>query len=407
MIETTKVGASGAGWRRLGQCAASVAVVVLLAACGGGSDSSSSGGNNNGGGTAACSSSFTDSFGNSVSAATLRTLPGADLVVADGSGGGSGGGDAGADGTGADGAAIANTTIRITDVNGKSISTTTDASGYFRVNIGGLKQPLVASVERSGNAWKSAMVDVIQGCRSNFYTLNLTGLTDLVLSEVATAAGVSGGADAVTPAVLAANSARVSTAVQTVNTRVTAQLQAAGLNPATFNPLTTAFKPDSTGYDKVLDSVTITKTSGGSTTIDTSGGSGTLAGKWSMTVTEDGTDYTAPDQVDGAAVPSSATIAGVNYNSVLAAANGTYTGEGFTVTTNGNTVTVVGPDINMTYTINNFTVSNYSGCGSCGVGSAVSFAYSYSITFSGTVSGQPISTTNLSGTASIRYVRVS
>jgi hypothetical protein len=404
MNETVMQRVWGGQWRRLGRYAASAAVAVLLAACGGGSDSTGSSG---GAGGSSCSRTFTDSFGNTVSCTTMRALPGAELVSGADNGGDAGAGDAGADGTGADGAPIANATIRITDVAGKTVTTTTNASGYFRVNIGGLKQPLVASVQRSNNAWRSALVEVIQPGRSAFYTLNLTGLTDLVLAEVATAAGVTGGSDAVTPSVLAANSARVATAVQAVNQRVSAQLQAAGINPATFNPLSTAFQANSTGYDLVLDSVTITKTSGGSTTVDTSGGSGSLAGKWSMTVTEDGSSYTAPDQVDGTGVPSSASIAGVNYNSVLAAANGTYTGDGFTVTTNGNTVTVVGPDINMTYTINNFVVTNYSGCGSCGVGSEVSFAYTYSITFSGTVSGQPVSATNLSGTASIRYVRVS
>lgn len=395
MTETTWARVQGHAWRRVGKAAAGVAVAVLLAACGGGSDSDS------GSSVQACSNAFTDSFGNSVSAAALRTLPGADLV-----GGGDGaGGDAGADGTGADGAAIANAAIRITDANGKVINTTTDGSGYFRVNIGGMKQPLVASVQRSGNAWKSAMIDVIQGCRGSFYTLNLTGLTDLVLAEVATAAGVSGGADAVTPAVLAANSSRVPTAVQTVNARVSTQLQAAGLNPSTFNPLTSAFRPDATGYDQVLDRVTITKTSGGTTTIDTSGGGGsTLAGQWEMFVTVEGQEFSA-GLVDGSGVPATEILAGTDYNTVLASAGGSYTSDGYTTTVNGNSVTTVGPNVNLTTTINSFNVNNYSGCGSCGVGSAVSFAYSYDYTLSGSVEGQTFTNMPFVGSAQVRYVR--
>jgi hypothetical protein len=394
MTQTTWMRLQDSAWRRMGQVAATAAVAVLLTACGGGSDSDT------GTEAQACSNAFTDSFGNSVSAAALRTLPGADFV-----GGGEGAGDAGADGTGADGAAIANAAIRITDADGKVINTTTDASGYFRVNIGGMKQPLVASVQRSGNAWKSAMIDVIQSCRSSFYTLNLTGLTDLVLAEVAAAAGVSGGSDAVTPAVLAANSSRVSTAVQTVNQRVSTQLQAAGLDPTTFNPLTSAFRPDATGYDKVLDSVTITKTSGGTTTIDTSGGGGsTLTGQWEMFVTVEGQEFSA-GTVDGSVVPATEVLAATDYNVVLSSAGGTYTSEGYTVTVNGNSVTTVGPNVNLTTVINNFTINSYSGCGSCGVGSNVSFAYTYDYTFSGTAEGQSFNNLNFVGSAQVRYVR--
>lgn len=394
MTETIGVRRYGGAWRRLGQVAASAAVAVLLAACGGGSDSGTDTG------AVACSTAFTDSFGNTVSPATLRGLPGAEFV----DGGDASAGDAGADGTGADGAAIANATIRITDVNNKVITTTTDANGYFRVNIGGMKQPLVASVQRSGNAWKSAMVDVIQGCRSSFYTLNLTGLTDLVLAEVASAAGVSGGSDAVTPTVLAANSSRVSTAVQTVNQRLSSQLTAAGLDPATFNPLSAAFRPDLTGYDQVLESVTITKTSGGTTTIDTSGGGSTLTGQWEMFVTVEGQEFSA-GTVDGSLVPATQVLAGTDYNVVLSSAGGTYTSEGYTVTVNGNTVTTVGPNVNLTTVINNFVVTNFTGCGSCGVGSAVSFAYTYDYTLSGTAEGQSFNNLNVAGSAQVRYVR--
>lgn len=401
MTETTWTCWSSLAWRRVGRAVACSAVAVLLAACGGGSDGDT---NTGGGGTvgpAACSTSFTDSFGNTVAPATLRSLPGAEFVGADVGGAGA---DAGADGTGADGAAIANTTIVITDVNNKSITTRTDANGYFRVNIGGLKQPLVATVQRSGNAWKSAMVDVIQGCRTSFYTLNLTGLTDLVLSEVALAAGVTGGSDAVTPALLAANPSRVSSAVQTVNQRVSTQLQAAGLDPASFNPLTTAFRPNLTGYDQVLESVSITKTSGGSTVIDTSGGGGTLGGQWEMYVSVEGQEFSI-GIFDGSVVPSSEAIASTNYNSVLSTAGGTYTGDGFTTTVSGNTVTTVGPNVNVTTVINDFTVTSYSGCGACGVGSSVSFSYSYDYTFSGTADGQTFNNERFVGSAQLRYVR--
>ena len=388
-------------WGQVGRWVAGVAMVTLLTACGGGSDTASNGGGGGGGGggtPTGCTKTFEDSFGNTVSCLEMRALPGADFA-----GGDAGAGDAGADGTGADGAPIVNATIRITDADGKVVTTTTNATGYFRVNIGGLKQPLVAAVQRSGNAWRSAMVEVIQPGRSKFYTLNLTGLTDLVLSELATASGVSGGSDAVTPSVLAANSSRLASAIQTVNQRVSAQQQAAGITTSTFNPLTSAFRADSTGYDKVLDSVTITKTSGG-TTIDTSGGGSTLTGQWEMILTVEGQEFSAGN-VDASVVPSTEVLAATDYNVVLSSAGGTYTSDGYTVTVNGNTVTTVGPNVNLTTVINNFTVTNYSGCGSCGVGSSVSFAYTYDYTFSGTAEGQSFNNLNFAGSAQVRYVR--
>ena len=400
MTENTLVLSRQPSWWRLGRYASGLALAAILAACGGGSDSTTNTGGGGGVTPTGCTKTFEDSFGNSVTCAAMRALPGADFA-----GGDAGAGDAGADGTGADGAPIANATIRITDADGKVVTTTTDATGYFRVNIGGLKQPLVAGVQRSNNAWRSAMVEVIQPGRSKFYTLNLTGLTDLVLAELASASGVSGGADAVTPSVLAANSARLATAVQTVNQRVATQLQAAGISPSSFNPLTSAFLANSTGYDQVLDSVTITKTSGGTTTIDTSGGGGsTLAGQWEMFVTVEGQEFSA-GLVDGSGVPATEILTVTDYNNVLASAGGSYTSDGYTTTVNGNSVTTVGPNVNLTTTINSFNVNNYSGCGACGVGSVVSFAYSYDYNLSGSVEGQTFTNMPFVGSAQVRYVR--
>lgn len=398
MIENTVFLPRIPAWRRLGRHAAGLALAAILAACGGGSDSTDTGG---GGGTpTGCTKTFEDSFGNSVTCAAMRALPGADFV-----GGDAGAGDAGADGTGADGAPIANATIRITDADGKVVTTTTDATGYFRVNIGGLKQPLVAGVQRSGNAWRSAMVEVIQPGRSKFYTLNLTGLTDLVLAELASASGISGGSDAVTPSVLAANSSRLSTAVQTVNQRVSAQLQAAGISATSFNPLTSAFRADSTGYDKVLDSVTITKTDNGSTILDPTGASA-LSGQWTMVVIVEGTEVNV-GTFAGSAVPSSSAIVDTDFEAAIGQAASSYSSDGYTVTGNGNTVTVVGPGTNLTITINTFSLANYTGCGSCGVGSTVSYSMNYSYTYNGFDSTTTFNNLTLSGTSTVRYTRVS
>lgn len=399
MTANTVFSPSQSSWWRLGRYATGFAFAAMLAACGGGADSTTDTGG--GGGTpTTCTTNFTDSFGNQVTCATMKTLAGAEFV-----GGDSGSGDAGADGTGADGAAIANATIRITDANGKVVTTTTDATGYFRVNIGGLKQPLVAAVQRSNNAWRSAMVEVIQPGRSQFYTLNLTGLTDLVLTELASASGVSGGSNAVTPAVLTANSSRLPTAVQTVNQRVAAQLQAAGLSTSTFNPLTSAFRADSTGYDQVLDSVTITKSSDGTTTLDPTGGS-TLTGQWNGTTVVEGQTISL-GTVDGSAVPASLPNVSLTSDAAYQQIISSYAGSSYTITTNGNVVTITGPGTNLTVTINSFSAGNYAGCGSCGVGSTVSYSISYSFTYNGTDAGETFNNLVLSGSITLSYQRIS
>lgn len=221
-----------------------------------------------------CATNFVSSFDEDVNCDEIRALPGGEFVFRGGDGGGNGGdggggdgGDAGADGTGADGAPIQNAVIIFTDAEGRIVRTRTDSVGYFRINIGGLVAPITARIQRSNNAWMSAMVEIIEKApaRTDFYTINLTGLTDAALARLAQDAGVPGGSDAVTPSVLATNSSRLPNAIASVNSQISPQLSASGLSAQSFNPFNMPFRPDRTGYDKVLDSLTITKSSSGTT----------------------------------------------------------------------------------------------------------------------------------------------
>lgn len=219
---------------------------------------------------------FTDSFGASVSCEEMKLLAGANLAFVEGGGGSeasSGAGEAGADGTGADGEAIANMELEFVDINGNKVTTRTNANGYFRISLRGMKAPLVATVKRSGNPWKSMLVADIVRAPANraFYTINLTGLTDVVASDLAKKAGLSN-ADALTPAAVNAQKAAVPEIIAATNLKVSSQLIAAGLNPATFDPLKTPFVPNRTGYDQVLESVSITRspTTGSDVTVGTS-----------------------------------------------------------------------------------------------------------------------------------------
>ncbi len=229
----------------------------LLASCGGGGGGGATGGSP---APVAQCAPFSDSFGIAVSCAEMNALAGASLPFLEGSGG-DGAGDGGADGGAGDGAPIANTDLKFTDINGKTVTTKTDANGYYRISLRGLKAPLVATVLRNNKPWKSMLVaDIVRApANRKFYTINLTGLTDYVVSEVAKKEGLSS-PDAITPQAVASQKAQIPTIITAINNTLSAQLAAVGLNASSFNPLNTPFQAVLTdNYDKLLESVAVVR----------------------------------------------------------------------------------------------------------------------------------------------------
>lgn len=411
-------GAADRAW--LKHLVMALATTALVAGCGGGGGEEDKK-DDPGPQPVACSTVYTDSYNRPVTCAEMRALPGANFwESADASGAADGNdGGAGADGVGADGAPIANTTIRIIDVDGKTVDVITNAEGYFRVNIGGLKQPLVATVLREGNAWRSAMVDVIETgtARQKFYTLNVTGLTDLVLTQARVLAGKSDGSDAVTPVWLSNNLPRVSDAVTAVKQQFTTQLQQAGIDVANFDPLRTPFKADRTGYDQVLESVTINKENGITIVdpVDPVPEPSGLSGTWDLSLTTITAGYSYPLEsigpVDGVSVPRSASdlalIDELRKNSGLFE---TESYDEYTVTSTINdgkfVVTMTGPGTNYTTSIDKWDVNNYVGCGACEVGSTVSLDIQASVSFSGMVDGIQSATGSFDYTMKFQWRRV-
>ncbi len=211
--------------------------------------------------TPACPA-FTDSFGRPVTCSEMALLAGANLPFVDGGGGtGDGSGDGGADGSAGDGAPIANTVLRFTDINGKQVTTTTDARGYFRISLRGLKAPLLASVQRDNKPWQSLLITDIVRAPANrrFYTLNLTGLTDVVASELAKRDGLVN-PQALTPAALVRQKAQVPAIIAAIKNTIREQIEAAGLDFSTFDPLNTPFEAVlSDKYDVLLERLIIDK----------------------------------------------------------------------------------------------------------------------------------------------------
>ena len=240
--------------------AAAFAALTLLG-CGGGGD---------GGGGATVA--ILDSFGQAVS---------------DGDGG-IGAGDSGADGTAGEGKPIVGARVQVTDSTGKTVSATTDAQGYYRVKVTSFSPPFVAKVTKSdGKVLHSLSVTALKV--NGFITLNLSGLTDKVASDVAVKAGKKGAAD-LTPQIVAADPAAVSQAVSNLASQLASVITAAGLNPSTFDPIGAPFRPNLTGYDFVLENVKVVVAPDGSTQVTpTLAGASPVdkyVGTWSHCVTE-------------------------------------------------------------------------------------------------------------------------
>ncbi len=240
------------GWR-LAAGSLAIAAFAALTACGGGSGNFVFTGYPN-------SNYFSgiDSFGESVGGSDSSGL---------------GGGDSGADGTGGEGRPFANATITLTDVNGKSASATTDAKGYYRAKITGFTPPIIASARENRANGKTYYSLTTASPRANgFITINITGFTDFVASTIAIAAGKAGAAD-LTATIVSQNPGEVAKAIAKLRQAISAELTAKGLNPDTFEPLTMPFRADGSGkgYDGVLDTTLVTKSSSGATQITQNG----------------------------------------------------------------------------------------------------------------------------------------
>lgn len=224
--------------------------IALLAGCGGGSAGS----------PAADNVRIVDSFGNEV----YNGPSGGH------SSNGFGPGDSGMDGTAGDGAPIANATVQISGKTGTPVNTTTNAQGYFRAKINGLTPPYVVQVTKPGNAGERYSFSTANPVLNGFVTVDISGLTTLVASDVATALSLGSGASALSPLLLANNAATVTAAVtQSLNNQkaqLATVLGAAGIDPATYNPMSAPFLANSTGYDYLLDNTVITVPASGPVT---------------------------------------------------------------------------------------------------------------------------------------------
>jgi hypothetical protein len=179
--------------------------------------------------------------------------------------------DSGVDGTAAEGGPINNGTVQITDASSpaQTVRVKTNAKGYYFAKVTGFTAPLVVKiVSQSGKVYYS-LSDAAIGAGS-VNTVNITPLTDKIASLVMGSASVA----TITPADIAP--ALVSNAKAQVKAIFASALGTAGVSGdkasftqklsalyatsyagtvISFDPITTPFVANGTGYDKVLDQI--------------------------------------------------------------------------------------------------------------------------------------------------------
>ena len=190
-------------------------------------------------------------------------------------------------GVAASGKPIAGKTVTVKDAAGNSATGTTAADGSFKVtSTTTFTPPFVVQVSLgAGASLYSVSADT-----SLTTNINVTPLTDLVVRSWYNVRGVA--TDAAFNA-LATNPPPATATVQilgsTVQGTVQLWLNKAGVPSTNFNLISTPFKADSTGVDKVLDQSTVTNASNSSTLNITDGAttqtSTLLAASGSVTVT--------------------------------------------------------------------------------------------------------------------------
>ena len=164
-------------------------------------------------------------------------------------------------GTVATGAPLTNSTVTFQDAKPSTVTTVTDASGKFNIDVSRIKSPAIMSVTLSdGRKMYSIWDGSMQGTSA---TANITPLTDAVVSEYAKSKNIK-------PSDISATSVDTTslrTAKNTVKEWIATAYQSTGGNASSLDILNTPFDASGKGLDAVLDSLNFTRNSDGLTVL--------------------------------------------------------------------------------------------------------------------------------------------
>jgi hypothetical protein len=127
-----------------------------------------------------------------------------------------------------------------------------------------------------------------------------------------------------------------------------------------------------------------------------------LQGSWQLTISFDGTPR-APVDLAAGDVPTQTAASEFTAAAVAELVARTFPNK--TVTRTDSTITVTDPDTSYVLVINSVSVSGYEGCGSCGVGSAVSVTLGVGFSESGRFDGITVPARSFNATVTLRYQR--
>lgn len=154
-------------------------------------------------------------------------------------------------GTAATGAPIANSQITITGAKGSTVTVTTGADGSYSADVSKLTAPYLEKVVTPSNA-------TLYSVGTGAGTVNIHPLTDLIVHTWYEAQGTTADAAFADPTANPPPTAKEVDVITTVVEKVVDKwLVANGIDPTQFNLISTPFKANSSGFDAVLDTLTV------------------------------------------------------------------------------------------------------------------------------------------------------
>jgi len=207
------------------------------------------------------------------------------------------------EGTAATGAAIEGDVV-VKDANGIEATIASSADGSFTLDVASLTAPFLLKIMPAGGT-----DSLYSYASADGQTVNLTPATNLVMFLASGKSNLDtlyAGWDGT-----GVTAAQVDSAEDTVRANLEDQINAAGLDASAYDLMSTPFAADSTGFDGVLDDITIV--------VDSAGGTFTFDDGAGNTTFDESATPTPPTTTSGNSV-SIVTISGGTHE-----LNGTYT----------------------------------------------------------------------------------
>lgn len=159
-------------------------------------------------------------------------------------------------GTVAIGLALAGAPVTVVDINGKTATSTSGSNGAYSVSISGMTAPfLISAVDKSGVS--GTLYSVVGNTNTSGgapITANVTPLTTAVTAFMTSSGNPL---DLAGAGMSNINASSIQAAVARLNAAIAPILSKYQLPAESFDPIGTAFAPDQSGHDAVIDSVAI------------------------------------------------------------------------------------------------------------------------------------------------------